>query len=524
MKKIMHQRKQLNNPETLTQSVDFERKVAEPSVLEYLEIDPKQIKAIKPHSRRIHYKAIVNWLTRYQPDAQTSTLEQFRGILETFYHFCVIQEWQKAADIIVGVAVVKTSVKTLASKTTSSSSEQFHVQLGTCGNYSEQIDIYKILLNKLTPEINLICLNGLGLAHHSLGNWKKALQFHQMQLAIAQKTEDMESQKNALNNLGNVYGSLHQCKQAIACYDQALEIARQEGDSKGEGKTLGNLGVIYRFLNDRDQSIEYFLKSLEVGENLEDSQLIQNAQYNLGIDFYLLGEYSLALDYFSSSLISAAKVGDVKGEAVALGSIGNVYCAMNNHSEALKYHQQHLALSREIGHLEGESKALGNLGVIYHCIGNYEKALEYYNQKKALVKQLGDRQSEAYMLTNIGNTYAYIGKPDVAINFHQKSLNLATEIEDVLGVASALHNIGDAYRLLQKFDEAVFQVIQSLYIFDSINSPQVQVALTTLRKIALEVGVEQYNKLVEKHLILFDENEVGKEMILRLQELLYETP
>ncbi|MCP2732660.1 hypothetical protein NJ959_29960, partial [Symplocastrum sp. BBK-W-15] len=85
-------------------------------VLEKLGIDSAEIKFIKPRWKRSCYRAIFNWLTKYQLFDNISNLEKVRGLTEAFYHLCEINSLQQASEILF--AVLNTPTK-----------EQLHNQL-----------------------------------------------------------------------------------------------------------------------------------------------------------------------------------------------------------------------------------------------------------------------------------------------------------------------------------------------------------------------------------------------------------
>lgn len=70
------------------------------SILEKIGIDLTQIKSIKPPSKRSQYRAIINWLTKYQPNPNTSNLEKVKGLLEVFFHLCGVSDWEKSWGIL----------------------------------------------------------------------------------------------------------------------------------------------------------------------------------------------------------------------------------------------------------------------------------------------------------------------------------------------------------------------------------------------------------------------------------------
>ena len=57
------------------------------SVLAELGIDSVTVKAMKRGIKRSSHRAIINWLTKYNPKPYGSNLEKIKGLLETFLFF-----------------------------------------------------------------------------------------------------------------------------------------------------------------------------------------------------------------------------------------------------------------------------------------------------------------------------------------------------------------------------------------------------------------------------------------------------
>lgn len=75
------------------------------SILVKIGIVTADIKYIKPRSKRTHYRAIINWLTKYTPNPDASNLEKVHGYIEAFFHFGAIDEWENARDIIGSISI-----------------------------------------------------------------------------------------------------------------------------------------------------------------------------------------------------------------------------------------------------------------------------------------------------------------------------------------------------------------------------------------------------------------------------------
>ena len=82
----------------------------------------------------------------------------------------------------------------------------------------------------------------LGNAYYNLGDFKKAIEYHNRSLKIAKKVGDKHGEGNAYGNLGYAYCHLGDCKKAIGYHNLHLKIAKEVGDMHGEGSAYGNLG------------------------------------------------------------------------------------------------------------------------------------------------------------------------------------------------------------------------------------------------------------------------------------------
>ena len=109
------------------------------------------------------------------------------------------------------------------------------------------IEFKETLLSELSKddEISGYLLNSLGILCNQIGLYKKAIEYHEKALVIAQEIGDRQGEGNALGNLGLAYSNLGQVRKAIEYHEQALEIAKEIGDGWGEGADLGNLGIVY---------------------------------------------------------------------------------------------------------------------------------------------------------------------------------------------------------------------------------------------------------------------------------------
>ncbi|MCZ7670783.1 MAG: tetratricopeptide repeat protein [Chloroflexi bacterium] len=83
---------------------------------------------------------------------------------------------------------------------------------------------------KNPPFLESAGLGNLGIAYRSMGYGKRAIEFHEEQLAIAHETGNRVEQARALGELGKAYRSLRDPRRAVRFHEQQLVIARELQD------------------------------------------------------------------------------------------------------------------------------------------------------------------------------------------------------------------------------------------------------------------------------------------------------
>jgi tetratricopeptide (TPR) repeat protein len=93
------------------------------------------------------------------------------------------------------------------------------------------------------PSIASIVYCILGRAYDSLGDFSKAIKYHEQGLAIAKEVGDRAAEGRAYANLGNAYQSQGDFSKAVEKHGQHLAIAKEVSDRAAEGGAYGNLGI-----------------------------------------------------------------------------------------------------------------------------------------------------------------------------------------------------------------------------------------------------------------------------------------
>ena len=197
-------------------------------------------------------------------------------------------------------------------------------------------------------------LGNLGIAYRRLGEYHRAIEFHEKHLAISREFHDRLGEVGALGNLGVVYQSLGEYRRALEFHEQDLAIAREIGDRRGEGRSLGNLGSAY----------------------------------------YSLGESRRAIECYEQQLAIARERGDRHDEGQALGGLGVAHCGLSEYRTAIEYLEKHLAIAQEIGDRPGEGDALFNSALALENLGEHTEAIRHAELALTIYEQIESPRAE----------------------------------------------------------------------------------------------------------------------------------
>lgn len=207
-------------------------------------------------------------------------------------------------------------------------------------------------------------------------------------VSATQRLGDQLAESAHLGKLGIAHYELGEYPKAIEYHEHSLAIKRELGYREGEGNTLGNLGIAYFALGEYRKAAEYHEQALAISQELRNRRAEGIDLMNLGNAFSALGESQKAIEYHKQSHLIKRELGDLRGEGEVLGNLGNVYYAVKDWTEAIGYYEQALVVARRLGDQAGQGAGLSNLGHIYVTVGEYRKAITCYELASSILHDL----------------------------------------------------------------------------------------------------------------------------------------
>lgn len=208
----------------------------------------------------------------------------------------------------------------------------------------------------------------LGYSQRALGQYRRAIDFHQQALEIARNAGDRACEIANLNHLSRTYVQEQDYVEAINNSQRALILSRQAGDAYGG-------------------------QSLRTGE--------ANALINLGYSEVMHAQeleqvepetYEMAINYLQQGLKLSEQLGDIQSKALCFSSLGIAYLVIGQQQDAIKYLEEGFKTAQTSGDLYLQGRNLAYLAEAYYQLQNYEKAIYTGGLGMYLLEQIASRE------------------------------------------------------------------------------------------------------------------------------------
>lgn len=418
-----------------------------------------------PLEQLADYAAIAYFLNTAAAETDTP-----RPYLEAFYHLVQQQDWRRSLQVMFWVP-------------DGDMGEEFHIALGYWGYYPEQLEIYEALLYQVNAQCDMACLNGLGHYFETMGNFKRAITFHQEHLALAQQQQDFTGQWLALVGLGNAAESLMDLAGAADYFQQALAIAVRCDDVTGQVVGLGSLAKVYRGLGDIDAAVTHGQQSVELAQQrgltlLEMSGLLLWGQALMQLE---APPSEVIEAHYQRALTLAEQLESLLSVAEACWYLGDLYNFMDRDAAALAMFEQGLAVARDIGAIATEGNILRGIANVYCKLGDLDRGEFHFAAWRSLAASVGDLAAQRLALEGLALIADHHGELDQAIAYEEQRLEICQELNDLAGMAATTAYLGYGYMTVGAFEPALKHLLAALNFQQQLNDLDgIQITLKNL--------------------------------------------
>ncbi|MEM8641421.1 MAG: tetratricopeptide repeat protein [Cyanobacteria bacterium P01_G01_bin.54] len=436
-----------------------------------------------------HIRWAFYYLKLHEPLPSDSSLEQVQGYLAAFEHFCQLQAWLQASELLL---------KPLKE------GRLFHDWLVDEGYGPEAIVLYQTLLERVNPTLDAICWQGLGRAHYALRDYPTAIEAWQYYLSNRQPTDKTPVLERVYLPLGHAQYLSDDLDGAITtwsyCLSQLPEARLQDPQTNQAIPAVLYLGLAYFTCNQPAPACEALtaalpglqdpalaeplaeaLRVLGTAEAQQDKPAAAIAAWeqlaalqdptepellkNLGLAHAAVEQYAEAIHYLVPYAEDATVTADPATELAVLAALGTAYYETQALDEAIA------TLQAWAGQVQTAETALQGLiappfapftrpsdGQLYRMLGdayyqqeNYARAQPYLEQYR---QTLGFEQ-DVKLLAQLGNCAQLLMDWPKVIEYlsaYQDQVSLDPESAEQ---ATILYRLGSAYCATEQYAQAI---------------------------------------------------------------------
>jgi tetratricopeptide (TPR) repeat protein len=264
---------------------------------------------------------------------------------------------------------------------------------------------------------------GLGRVHHSLGNYRQAMD--SLGRTVAALTGELLYQSHWGPGLPSVGARavLVQCQaelgvfaEGIAHGDEGIRIAKAVDRPYSLIEAYSRIGLLYLRQGDLHQAIAALERGFSVYQVWPMPLHFSSLASPLGLAYALVGRIDEALPLLEQAVEQTTAIRLMARQSLWMTALSEGYLLANRPQEASDLAGRALALARAQKERGNQAHALRLLGDItaYGDAPQVEPAQDYYRQAIALAEELGMRPLLAHCHLGLGGLYAKTGHPEPA--------------------------------------------------------------------------------------------------------------
>jgi tetratricopeptide (TPR) repeat protein len=238
-------------------------------------------------------------------------------------------------------------------------------------------EMYSKALEKKDQLTTANCLQQMGQVCYYLGNYPKALDFHNQADKLFRELNQDALLAGNLNDMGLVYYYNKQSTQARRQYDEAMSIYRKLDKKEGMADTYGKIGHLYEKQKQYDSAFYFQRLALQQYTHIGQPQGMGKIYENIGSIYEDREQFDSARYYFTRSLQCYQQAHEEVASIEVLNNLGDVYRKTGQYAAALEQTRQSLLLAEKTNDLYEKGAAYRDLGKTWNLLHNNDSAYYY---------------------------------------------------------------------------------------------------------------------------------------------------
>jgi CHAT domain-containing protein/tetratricopeptide (TPR) repeat protein len=330
-------------------------------------------------------------------------------------------------------------------------------------------------------------LNALAQIHEGLGEYPKALEYHQQSIAIFEKF--ISNKKYApvlmvsLSGMASVNANLGDTKEELKYMNKILQVGKESGDIKIQASALRYNSSRYFLRGHLKQALQYNKEATALDPNPKLGSADNWVKYLVYPNIDVSAQSPQPIQKPDPKVQSETSInegleqkvkkrraeGRIAEELSELSILELNYSSRNEYAKLYDIAQRKLFIHQKITENRlSESESLTEIAVILNKWDRKQEAINVYNQALAIQRQLKIRPQQAKTLAAIGELYESLGAYEQSIKSYDESLSLAVDIDDLNLQESALRGKirilrlkGDTTKSLELAQKQLLPVVET---------------------------------------------------------------
>jgi tetratricopeptide (TPR) repeat protein len=251
-------------------------------------------------------------------------------------------------------------------------------------------------------ELQVVSLNMLGVINRHTDNIRKALDYHQQALTIAEAEPEItlslkKSIAVSLNSMGNIYLPLNQLDLALEKFEKSLSIETENGNILGMAINNQNIGYVLEEFGEYDKALKKYQTSLTYNKQINSSIGIVICNNSIGQILLKQGKPQEALKIIKPTLDLAIKNDNQLYIASSYINLGWAQINTDHLEEGEKNLLKGLDIAKEYNFKTYISDAYYHLSNLNEKKGNFALALQQYKQGDVIFHSISNQQNSQYV-------------------------------------------------------------------------------------------------------------------------------
>jgi tetratricopeptide (TPR) repeat protein len=315
-------------------------------------------------------------------------------------------------------------------------------------------------------------LNNRGINFWYMGKDSLALVQYNQVLQIHKQTNNLKGQGTSYNNMALISYNQGDYRSALEFHEMASGIFEQLELTQYLINSLSNTGVVFLAISDYPRALEYFLKSVATAEKSHIS-LNGDIYTNLGLVYKNLNDLNLSEKYHQQAITFYKENGNLQMEALALSNLANVYQIRKKNDVARELYLQAIRINQKIGNERRLASDFSNYGIFLKGTGEVDSATFFLTQAKNLYSRSEDKLNLSLVLLELadlaksGYSFNQNGWTE-ALRLQEQALGLAIQSESLVRQKDAWLALSESYERLNNPAKALSSYKNYTLFKDSI--------------------------------------------------------